>query len=87
MTEDIKKYRALMEQAFEAPMHTEAAPEEGLDMHNHEHVAQLLIDILKDSSPTTDELRGMVMGLKDMGHGAADIHKILDIAHQKIKGA
>ena len=84
MTEDIKKYRALMEQAFEAPMHEDTTH---IDMSNHDHMAQLLINMLKDSSPSTDDLREIVMGLKHEGHDNASIHKILDLAHEKLKQA
>jgi hypothetical protein len=82
MTEDIKKYRVIMEQAFQAPMQEDATH---MDMKNHDHMAQLLIDMLKDSSPSTEELRDIVMGLKHEGHDNTSIHKILDIAHTKLK--
>jgi hypothetical protein len=81
MSEDIKKYRVLLEQSFTEPMH------EGndMDMQNHEHMATLLIQIFQDSNPTVDELRDVVLGLKTEGHDNASIHKILDMAEQKLK--
>jgi hypothetical protein len=78
MSEDIKKYRQLVESSFTT---------EAQDTHTEivDHMGQLLVDLIKDGlikgDHTSEDLKELVRGLK-MDHDNQTIEKILDKAHQ-----
>ena len=78
MSDDIKKYRQLVESSFTAETHD--AP----DQMEH-HMGQLLVDLIKDGMDKGDHskegLRELVSTLK-MDHDNGTIEKILNKAHE-----
>lgn len=81
MSEDIKKYRKLLENSMQQDM---AVPDS--DTNTVEHMAQLIVDMVKDSTDkdgiSRSELRDMVRGLKDAGHDHDTIEQIVMKAEQ-----
>lgn len=81
MSEDIKKYRKLLENSMQQDM---AVPDS--DTGTVDHMAQLIVDMVKDSTDkdgiSRSELRDMVRGLKDAGHDHDTIEQIVMKAEQ-----
>lgn len=81
MSEDIKKYRQLVESSFT----TEASDTDGEIV---DHMGQLIVDLVKDGlgkgENSQEGFRDLVSTLKQ-NHGAVTAEKILDKAHELSK--
>lgn len=78
MSEDIKKYKQLVESSFTA----EAQDKQSAIV---DHMGQLIVDLVKDGlikgDHNSEELRELVRGLQ-MDHSNETIEKILNKAHE-----
>jgi polyhydroxyalkanoate synthesis regulator phasin len=78
MSDDIKKYKKLVESSFT----TEASDTDGEIV---DHMGKLIVDLVKDGlikgDHTSEDLRELVRGLQQ-DHSNETIEKILDKAHE-----
>jgi hypothetical protein len=78
MSDDIKKYKKMVESSFT----TEASDS---DQELVDHMGELIVDLVKDGlikgDHTSEDLRELVRGLKQ-NHSNQTIEKILDKAHE-----
>lgn len=61
MSEDIKKYRAILESSYQA----ESAPEGHINLDDPAHAAELVHHMFKDSNVDKHTLRDVLMGHKN----------------------